>query len=343
MIALLKGQKEAKFKDAFFRGQTFNEGIEMAGKALCISRAEVLDFFMTYQPTNPHDITSSYIFACRYKRQNEAGMTYTEIAKSIGYNRTVVSSAVKVAEVFGPADIQTDLVISDYKKVAFSDQPKEELLKIRNLKRTKAAKVGGNSREVIGRFTGKKSNKDIFISQSKMAYEMRMEGSSMPEIAKVFSVSLGQASVMSRAGALPDEILQSITAIKEVRQAIQTPNPAEYLKKISSKRENVFKETTAAEEPLEKYSEGFSAEQLKAFAFGILNMLAENSQLKNKYEKQVDINIGLEKNLQAEKNKNIELSKEMKQLYAEVFKLRKFKEIIDTHQSQLRDELKQVM
>lgn len=268
--------RETKFTNAFFKGKTFDEGIAMAGKALCISPIDTLNYFMTYDPINPHDITSSYIFACRYKRHHDNGINCGVIAEYLGCNRTLISSSVKIAEVFGPADIKSDLVFSDYRKAAYTINPKKALNRIRNTKREKAA----NS---ISRF-GEGDAKKQFIIQSQKAYEMHKNGIDLEEIARVLGVSRKQVNMRLKVGAIPPELLQR-SRFEDIKRATQAMFPESYLlgqekKYAESKKDRslVLEDQIISSET----SKGLGTRKLRRLVFMVLNVLLKNQQINKK-------------------------------------------------------------
>ncbi len=263
-MSIIKGQKEAKFRDAFFKCPSVNSGLETAAKAFGCSREEIYRYFMEFTPS-VHDVLTAYIYACRYKALYDQGVKQKDIARSAGYCPDTIHKAIKVVNTFRPNQINPELPFSAYLDAIYTKDPFESIK--RRLARQKK-KQSGYPKQRLTRY----------IERAQKAAELKKSGKSVTEIADIFNISMSTASCLVRAGNIPLDVLQKAPNITAIKEAIFTDNPTKYLQTL----------TNPVDEPKEEPEDGQTTpkdisvtEQLEDTALGMLKLLNEYKRLEN--------------------------------------------------------------
>lgn len=263
-MSIIKGQKEAKFRDAFFRCPSINSGLEAAAKMLGCGRDQIYCYFMDFIPS-VHDVRTAYIYACRYKALYDQGVTQKKIAISAGYCPDTIHKAIKVVNTFRPNQINPELPFSAYQDAIYTKDPFESIK--RRLARQKK-KQSGYPKQRLTRY----------IEKVQKASEFKKAGKPVKEIADIMNVSMSTASRLVQAGNIPLDVLQKAPNITAIKEAIFTDNPTKYLQTLTNPVDEPKEEQEVKETAPKMLSVN---EQLEETALGILKMLTEYKRLEN--------------------------------------------------------------
>ena len=263
-MSIIKGQKEAKLRDAFFKCPTIDSGLEAAAKTLGCSRDEIYRYFMDFTPS-VHDVMTAYIYACRYKALYDQGVTQKKIAISAGYCLDTIHKAIKVVNTFRPNQVNPELPFSAYLDAIYTKNP------LKSIERRLARQKKKQSDYPQQRLTR-------YIERAQKAAELKKSGKSVTEIADILNISMSTASRLVQAGNIPLDVLQKAPNITAIKEAIFTDNPTKYLQTLTNpvdkpKEEQEVKQTT--------HKMVSVTEQLEDTALGMLKLLNEYKRLEN--------------------------------------------------------------
>ncbi len=267
-MSIIKGQKEAKFRDAFFKCPSIDSGLETAGKALGCNREEIFDYFMNFTPS-VHDILTAYIYACRYKVLNDQGLTQGKIAEIVGYNHSTVHKAIKVVNTFRPNQINPKLAYTAYQDAVYTEDP------FKSIERRLA-------RQKKKRFEPLPKRLARYVERVQEVAELKKSGKSNREIADIFNISMSATSRLVRAGDIPLDVLQQAPSIVAIKEATFADNPTKHLQTLTKAVHESKEKPKKEQEVKQTTSKMLSVnEQLEDTALGILKMLTEYKRLEN--------------------------------------------------------------